>query len=240
MRDNDKMEIAMDKRIRVAIIDDHQSVIDGYTVRLASNKNIQVVGTANYGSQLDELVAGGNVDVLLMDVSLPNSPDDDNPFPLLSVLPQLRKDHPQMAILIISMHKERPLIRAVLDAGANGYILKDDRDANMQLAEAVTLVNTGGIYISKQLSGLFTESNPLNAFRELSKRQLEALSITAAYPEISTEELAKKMSVAPSTVRNLLSKAYSRLHVPNRTAAIARARQLGLITPYPPDSKQIK
>lgn len=226
----------VEKEIRVAILDDHQSVVDGYAYRLSANKNIQLVGSANYGDQLDDLVANGNVDVLLLDVSVPNSEQDENPFPLLNVLPRLRRDYPRMAVLVISMHAERPLVRAVLDAGANGYILKDDREATLQLAEAVTLVSTGGIYLSKQLRNLFTEPDPMDSVQNLSKRQLEALSIAAAFPEISTENLANKMNIAPSTVRNLLSKAYKRLHVRNRSSAITRARQLGLITPYPPQA----
>lgn len=226
----------VEKEIRVAILDDHQSVVDGYAYRLSANKNIQLVGSANYGDQLDDLVANGNVDVLLLDVSVPNSEQDENPFPLLNVLPRLRRDYPRMAVLVISMHGERPLVRAVLDAGANGYILKNDREATLQLAEAVTLVSTGGIYLSKQLRNLFTEPDPMDSVQNLSKRQVEALSIAAAFPEISTENLANKMNIAPSTVRNLLSKAYKRLHVRNRSAAITRARQLGLITPYPPQA----
>lgn len=228
------METIMERKIRVAILDDHQSTVEGYTARFAGNKNIQVVGSANYGYQLDDLVQSGNVDVLLLDVSVPNSEQDENPFPLLNALPRIRENYPQLAVLVISMHGERPLVRAVLDAGANGYILKDDREAILQLAEAVTLVSTGGIYLSRKLRNLFSDPGPMDSVQALSKRQLEALSISAAYPEISTEDLAAKMNIAPSTVRNLLSRAYGRLRVRSRTAAITRARQLGLITPYPP------
>jgi len=224
----------MGKKIRVAILDDHQSVIDGYAFRLSTNKNIQIVGTANYGSQLEDLVSSGNIEVLLLDISLPVSEDNQNPYPVLNSLPHLRKQFPHMAVMVISMHAERPLVRAVMEAGANGYLLKDDHDAIVQLAEAVTLVSTGGIFLSKQLRNLYSQPEPMDAAQNLSKRQLEALSICAAFPEINTEELAQKMAVAPSTVRNLLSHAYRRLHVHNRTAAITRARQLGLITPYSP------
>jgi DNA-binding CsgD family transcriptional regulator len=59
------------------------------------------------------------------------------------------------------------------------------------------------------------------------------LSLAAAFPEISTEELAQRLNIASSTVRNLLSKAYKRLKVRNRLAATERARNLGLISPYP-------
>lgn len=228
----------MDKKIRVAILDDHQSVIDGYAFRLSTNKNIQIVGSANYGEKLDDLVRRGNVDVLLLDISVPTSEENDNPYPIMSQLPKLHKQHPDMAILIITMHTERPLVRAVLEAGANGYLLKDDHDAIQQLAQAVTLVSTGGIFLSKKLHNVYSQSGSTETEQTLTKRQLEALSICAAFPEIKTEELAKKMLVAPSTVRNLLSNSYKRLHMPNRTAAIARARQLGLITPYAPRAEQ--
>jgi len=224
----------MGKKIRVAILDDHQSVIDGYAFRLSTNKNIQIVGTANYGSKLEKLVSSGNVDVLLLDISLPVSEDNQNPYPVLNTLPHLRKQFPHMAVMVISMHAERPLVRAVMEAGANGYLLKDDHDAIVQLAEAVTLVSTGGIFLSKQLRNLYSQPEPMDAAQNLSKRQLEALSICAAFRKLIPEELAQKMAVAPSTVRNLLSHAYRRLHVHNRTAAITRARQLGLITPYSP------
>ena len=64
-----------------------------------------------------------------------------------------------------------------------------------------------------------------------SARQLEALSLCAAYPEATTAELADRLGVAHSTLRNLLSGAYLRLNVRSRTAAVAKAQRLGLITP---------
>jgi DNA-binding CsgD family transcriptional regulator len=67
--------------------------------------------------------------------------------------------------------------------------------------------------------------------QKLAPRQLEVLSLCSAYPDSSTYELAVKMGVAHSTVRNLLSGAYLKLDVRNRTAAVVKARQMGLITP---------
>jgi DNA-binding NarL/FixJ family response regulator len=63
---------------------------------------------------------------------------------------------------------------------------------------------------------------------------LEALSLCAAYPHSKTAELARKMKIANSTVRNLLSHAYLKLDVQTRAAAVAKARQLGIITPESP------
>lgn len=223
---------SFEEKIRVAILDDHQSAVDGYTLRLSSNENIQVVGTASYGNDLGQLLEERKVDVLVLDVGVPNSSEDSSPYPLLHILPRLRKAYPHMSILVISMYDQRALVKAVLDAGATGYILKDDREAIIQLAEAVTLVNTGGIYLSQKLRSLLVDSGASGGSLVLSKRQQEALSLAAAYPDIMTGALAELMNIAPSTVRNLLSKAYKRLSVGNRSAATQKARDLGLITPY--------
>lgn len=224
-------------KIKVAILDDHLSAVDSYSMRLSARKDIEIVGSAQYGNELGELLSKQRVDVLVLDVSVPNSEEDRSPYPLLYLLPKLRKEFPHMAILTISMHDQRNLVKAILDGGASGYILKEDREAIMQLADVVALINTGGVYLSKQLRDLLTASGPNGETRLLSQRQREALSLAAAFPDIQTEEMGRRLNIAPSTLRNLLSKAYRRLKVRNRLAATEKARKLGLITPYPEDPK---
>jgi len=218
-------------RIRVAILDDHQSALDSYALRLAGNPNITVVGAANYGNELGTLLESGPIDVLVLDVGVPNSAEDRSPYPILHLLPRMRKAYPRMATLVISMHDQHTLVKAILDAGASGYILKEDREAIIQLAEVVTLINTGGIYLSQRLGSLLGNSAK-GDIQLLNPREQEVLSLAAAYPDLTTVALAERMSIAPSTVRNLLSKAYKRLHVRSRSAAIDKARRLGLIAPY--------
>lgn len=221
--------------IRVAILDDHQSTLDGYAYRLDKYKNIVVVATARFANQLDEMLQQHSIDLLLLDVSVPIAENDPNPFPLLHKLPQLRTDYPETAILIISMHKHRTLVRAVMDAGAKGYIVKDDRQAIVQLGEIITSIAAGGIFLSDQSYAAMADSGPRDGIKALTPRQIQALSLCAAAPDVSTAELARKMNIAPSTARNMLSDIYLRLNVRNRASAIFKARQLGLITPYSPD-----
>ena len=223
------------QRVRVAILDDHQSTLDGYAYRLKDHPEIELVSTVNYGDQLEPLLEAHQIDLLVLDVSVPISVDDANPYPLLHMLPRLLEAHPSLAVLIISMHKQRTLIRAVMEAGAKGYIIKDDRQAILQLGDIITSVAAGGVFLSKQsYTALLGEEVELGDLRMLTKRQLEALSLCAAYPNISTSEMAKRLGIAPSTLRNMLSDSYLRLKVRNRAAAIAKARQLGLITPHLP------
>jgi DNA-binding NarL/FixJ family response regulator len=165
----------------------------------------------------------------LLDVNVPTSAENPNPYPILHAIPKLLQTYEGLSILVISMYAERGLIRAVMEAGASGYVLKDDQTTARDLGSVVLSVAGGGIYFSQKAHQLYishlSKENDL-----LSTRQLEALSLCGAYPNNTTAELAGMMSVSNSTVRNLLSAAYMKLHVNNRSAAIAKAQQLGLIT----------
>jgi len=221
----------MPQKIRVSILDDHQSIIDGYSFRLSTHPEIQVVATANYGDELEPMLARNPTDVLLLDVTVPTSPHRLDPYPILHVIPRLLQIYDDLSILVISMHAQRALISAVMEAGANGYIFKDDQPSIRQLGAIVLSVTKGGIYLSHKAHMLMMKRQSDGLGPLLTTRQTEALSVCAAYPEDTSANLAKRMGIANSTMRNLLSGSYIRLNVRNRATAITKARQLGLITP---------
>ena len=225
----------MSKKFKVAILDDHQSIVDGYKYRLASNPEIEVVATAFFGEELEPLLKEHSVDVLLMDISVPTSKTNSNPYPILYLIPEFLNKYPALSILVISMHDQRTIIQAVLEAGASGYILKDDRAMIESLGSAVQSIAHGGICISRSLANLLMDNS--SPSQGLTTRQAEILSLLAAYPELTTADTALQLNIAHSTVRNLLSGAYLRLGVRNRAAAILEARRLGLVTPLeqPPE-----
>jgi DNA-binding NarL/FixJ family response regulator len=217
--------------IHVSILDDHQSIVDGYCFRLSNNSKIEVVATMAYGEELEPTLANHPTEVLILDINVPTSKTNANPYPILHIIPTLLQRYPQLNILVISMFAERSLIRAVMEAGASGYLLKDDQLAIRDLGSIVISVAGGGIYFSQKAHHLLRDHQKTDG-EALTSRQLEALSLCAAYPDCATIVLAEKLTVSHSTVRNLLSGAYLRLGVHNRAAAIARARELGLITPH--------
>jgi two-component system nitrate/nitrite response regulator NarL len=221
----------MSQKIRVSILDDHQSIIDGYSFRLSTQPEIQVVATANYGDELEPMLARNPTDVLLLDVTVPTSPHRLDPYPILHVIPRLLQIYDDLSILVISMHAQRALISAVMEAGASGYIFKDDQPSIRQLGAIVLSVTKGGIYLSHKAHMLMMKRQSDGLGPLLTTRQTEALSVCAAYPEDTSANLAKRMGIANSTMRNLLSGSYIRLNVRNRATAITKARQLGLITP---------
>jgi len=222
------------RTIRVTILDDHQGIIDGYIYRLSSAPGFEVVATIGYGEELEPTLAAYPTDVLLLDINVPTSAENPNPYPILHNIPSLLEKYPNLHVLVISMYAERSLVRAVMEAGASGYVLKDDRATIQDFGNVLQSIASGGIYFSQKAHQLMLSQKITPSGERLSARQLEALSLCAAYPDATTSQLAEKMSVANSTVRNTLSGAYIRLGVHNRTAAIEKARQLGLITPHSP------
>ncbi len=216
------------KKVNVAILDDHQSVIDGYLYRLQNVPEIHVVVTASYGNELEEALQKQTVNVLLLDVSVPMSLDDPTPAPTLHFIAKLLREHQGLAILPISMHTERSLIKAAVGAGASGYVLKDDQSTLRKLDQVILSIANGGMYFSKQAHHILMRE-PIAAQPILTTRQIEVLSLFAAYPHMTSAEAARKLNVADSTIRNLLSDAYVRLDVPNRSSAVIKAQHLNLL-----------
>lgn len=217
----------MKNKIRVTIMDDHQSIIDGYLYRLSGVPEIEVVAILSHGDHLEPSLKEHPVDVLVLDVQVPISPDNPNPYPILHTIPKLLQLYPDLVILVISMHDQRGLIRAIIESGASGYILKNDNKILQDLGKVILAVADGGLCFSEKALKAFLTKNE----EPFSPRQLEALSLCASYPNSKTAELARKMKIANSTLRNLLSSVYLKLGVQTRAAAIARARELGVITP---------
>lgn len=219
----------MTETIRVMVLDDHQAVLDGYHYRLERTQDIQIVGSFLCGEALEAALETQPADVLILDISAPTSLSNANPYPILYLIPKFLDRYPNLVILIISMHAQRTLVSELMDAGASGYILKDDRAAMLDLPGLVRLLYNGGVYISKKINDLL-HPKAGQELVELTPRQLEALSYAAAYPDASTVVLAQKLNITASTLRTLLSNAYLRLGVSTRAAALAKARLLGLIS----------
>lgn len=218
------------KPIRIAILDDHPIMLDGYHLRLDTTPDLRIVATAYYGEELTPLLQRHSADVLILDVTVPTSPENSNPYPVLSRIPDIIERYPDTAILVISMHTESGLIRGVMQAGASGYVFKDDALALSQLAEGVRAVARGDLFLSPpaeaQLNKRKTQTDA-----DLTPRQLAALSLCLAYPDADAAQLASKLFIAPSTFRNLMHQVYGRLGVSTRAGAVAEARHRGLITP---------
>jgi two-component system nitrate/nitrite response regulator NarL len=212
--------------IKIAIAEDHQSIIDGYLYRLNQDPEMEIVGCVRSGSDLEPMLADQQVDVLLLDIHLPISASDRTPFPMLQTLPRLIKRFSDVRILVISMSTQAALIKTLVQTGVSGYIFKDDQESIQKLPAVVSIVAQGGMYFSPGIQPLMR--NASLDVPTLTQRQIEILSLCAKYPDITTAEIASHLHIAHSTVRNALAQAYQRLGVRTRTAALARLQQMGV------------
>ena len=116
-----------------------------------------------------------------------------------------------------------------MDAGASGYLLKEDQSAITELASIVRTLARGGVYLSQQAFQIISNHKNDDMHLPLTSRQVEAISLCAAYPDSSTTDLAIKMSIESSTMRTMLSNAYLKLGVRTRAAAVDKARRSHLL-----------
>jgi len=217
----------MSNNINVAILEDHQSTIDGYRLRLSKHPGTKVIASCLFSNGLIDTLENNPVDVLILDINVPISKDNRNIQPIHQLITELKNKYPKLIILVISMHAQRAMIKTILEAGTSGYILKDDYDSIRNLGKIVETLAEGGTFISNRVRDIFFNGrrDDLN----LTKRELEVLSMCAAYPDESTAELAERMEIANSTVRNFLHKIYIKLQVHGRAAAILKAQEIGLL-----------
>ena len=204
--------------------------LDGYISKLKPAADIQIGYTLSYGDDLEPALASYPADVLLLDLQVATNPQNPNPFPIWHTLSKIVDQYPSLSILVISMFNSQALIDTALVSGVNGYILKDDFSAYQDLPAIIRLVAKGSAYFSPLVRQRWLENrNNLTEKSFLSPRQLEALSLCAAYPNETLSKIAYRMNVAQSTLRNLLSQSYLKLGVNNRGAAVERSRQMGLL-----------
>jgi len=215
-------------KIKVAILDDHQSIIDGYLLRLREHKEIAIIDTALNSEDLIRILkTHPDIDVLITDLQVPISSSNEDYTLMRTYIPKMLNERPGMNVLVISMFKEMLLIKELYKAGISGYILKEDTSSIQKLAVIIKKIANGSQHFSEKVKAILEEKSSHN--NRLTRRQTEILTICANYPDMSAKQIALNLGVSHSTVRNLLSESYERLEVHTKTAALARAKQLGLV-----------
>ncbi len=181
--------------IKILIADDHQILIDGVKTTLANVKDIQIVAEANNGVQVLEKLKEVDVDVVLMDI---NMPEMDG----LDCCKQVRKQFPKTRVIALSQYNEKRFVKRMIQNGASGYILKDtDRD---ELTEAIQKVNSDEVFFSKKLSfdmlgGVMNnKSQNTRLFPKLSNREHQVLKLICQ--EYNTQEIADALFLSHYTV----------------------------------------
>lgn len=181
------------RKINVGIADDHAILREGLKQILAETDDLAVVGEAKNGAEALSLGAQPALDVMLLDISLP----DRNG---IEILKQIKRDSGSPAVLMLSMHREDAYAVRSLKAGASGYLSK--QSASDELVNAIRLVAKGKKYISTEVASLLADQvgggNDRALHETLSHREFQTLTMIAS--GMSVGDIAEKLSLSVKTV----------------------------------------
>lgn len=204
--------------VRVVVVEDHPVTRMGVVALLGQDERIEVVGEAGAGEDALEVVAREHPDVVVTDLRLGDGLDG------VGVTSAVRGTRPAPAVLVLTTYDtDRDIVRAV-EAGAAGYLLKDADPA--RITDAVIRAAAGGTVLSPDLAQRVVAriSRPQ---ADLSAREVEILAAVAR--GLSNREIARSLVISEATVKTHLVHVFTKLDVDSRTAAVARAREDGLI-----------
>jgi DNA-binding NarL/FixJ family response regulator len=211
---------------RVAIVDDQTLVRQGIRSLLALSPDIEVVAEGADGDEALAIVAAGAVDVLLLDLRMPRRDG-------IATLEALRDRGDAVPVLVLTTFDDDELVLGALRAGARGYLLKDV--TLDQLIGAVRTLAGGGTLMSPALTDRLLRaatSRPTHVAgidrpEALTARERDVLGLVAA--GYSNDEIASALHLAPGTVKNHVTAVLTKLGVRDRTRAVLRALDLGLL-----------
>ena len=210
----------LNANIRILVVDDHPIFRDGLADLLES-RGFDIVGRATTGTDAIEFARLHRPDVVMMDLTLPDIDGRE-------ATRQILQHAPTTAVIIVTMHEDDALARAALAAGARGYLVKGARQE--ELVRAVHAVAGGDIIISRKvadalLTSVPTPQHPRTTPSDLTPREHEVLELLAT--GLPTGAIARRLDLAPKTIRNNISNIIVKLGAADRVDAVLRARERG-------------
>ncbi len=208
--------------INVMLVDDHAVLRDGLKNIFEMEDDIHVVGEAVNGDNALETLKGLKPDVVLLDINLP----DKNGVELTAIL---KKDYPDVKILILTMHSMDEYFMAAIREGADGYLLKDA--PSVQVVEAIRTVAKGESVIdpslTKKLLGYYNQKSEPADKSELTEREKEVL--ICLVDGLSNKEIGERLYISDKTVKIHVSKIFKKINVKSRSQAVIYAVQNQLV-----------
>ena len=214
-------------RTRVVVADDHPVFREGLVVALLDVDGVEVVAEVADGDAAVAAVGAHTPDVVVMDLHMPGTSG-------VEATRRITHDHPDVAVLVVTMSADDDSVFAALRAGARGYLLKDA--SKQDLARALDAVRRGeavfgpGVATSvlSWFAGAGTRASAAVPFPHLTDRERELLDLLARGLDNAT--IARRLFLSDKTVRNRVSTVFQKLQVSSRAEAVAAARDARLGT----------
>lgn len=203
--------------IRLLLADDHPLLRQGIRAVLETESDISVMAEAATGQEVLDICQLSVPDLVVMDVSMPEMDG-------ITATGELHRQHPEVAVLILTMHDDLAFVQAALEAGATGYLLKET--AARDLVHAVRAVVHGEAVIYPSLArGLLSQRHA--SLPQLTARELEVLTLIAAGK--TTKEIASALFLSAKTVETHRLHLMEKLDLHDRVALVKYALRRGLI-----------
>ena len=206
--------------IRILIADDHPIVREGLSAVLETQPDFAIVGDAANGTQAVERAAALHPDVILLDLQLPELDG-------VAALRAIRAADPAARVIIFTAFDTDERILSAVQAGAQGYLLKGA--PREELFQAIRVVHAGGSLLQPVVAArLLRQVSATPALPEsLTERELEVLRLLAKGRQ--NKEIAGELVISERTVKFHVSAILAKLGVGNRTEAVSKAAQVGLV-----------
>lgn len=214
-------------KIQVMVVDDHKMFVEGVQSIFSNFGEIDIVETIFDGKDvLDVLESNANIDIILLDINLPNVNG-------LELTKLIKKKYPKVKILILSMYNNAEYIKEVLKEGASGYVLKNTD--HEELIQAIQSVYQGNLYYSQSVTQTMMNSfakkrsnNNMDILQvKISKREKEILGLIIK--EHTAQEIATMLFISLHTVETHRSNLMSKLGVRNSAGLVRVALENSLI-----------
>jgi DNA-binding NarL/FixJ family response regulator len=217
---------------KILLADDHTLVRAGIKSLLAGIPGFEVIAEADNGRDALKLVDEHRPDLVLLDIAMPELNG-------LEAASRIHRDHPEISVIILSMHSNEEYVLQALRAGASGYLLKDSAPTELELA--LRSVSRGETYLSpsiskhvvddylRRVSSKNTDLPKEPGVQDLTPRQREILQLIAEGN--STKEIAQKLIVSVKTIESHRIQLMERLGIRDIAGLVRYAIRMGIISP---------
>ena len=209
--------------IRILLVDDHRLILDGIQGLLKEMAGMECVGTCANGVEALAAVEHLAMDVVLMDIDMPVLDG-------IAALERIKRDKPQLKVIMLSMHDEPAMVQRVLEMGADGYLVKNCDRAELMLA--IRNVHGGQRHFASALvEGLLEHRQERAAqselIRDLSEREVEVLAALAE--GLGNKEIGDRLFISPRTVDTHRTNLMKKLDIHNVAGLVRVAMKAGLV-----------
>ncbi len=216
--------MSVNTSIRVLLADDHAVVRAGIRQFMERAGDIQVVAEAEDGEAAQTLIAQHCPDVAVLDIQMPKASG-------IEVTRWVRAHQPGVGVLILTAYDDDPYVMAVLQAGANGYVLKTAAPA--EIIQAVRDVHAGksalDAAIAQKLMAQVAGRGEFSPIEPLTEREMEVLRLAAH--GYTNKAIGVQLGISDRTVQGHLARVFDKLQATSRTEAVMRAVSLGWLPP---------